>query len=161
MADNMKSDKVRFDYTTIGLVKADGIVTFDGKGINDIADCKDYLANYGLFVVLTRSLAGHEKDTLAEKKAIVKDNFQWFLAGMPKREKGAETLGMKIERVGNILKEANNTLASLETALKLMKDKTGKETLENVISKLKAEIILHETENTRLGKLLLEKINNK
>ena len=82
-----KSDKVRFDYTTIGLVKKDGIVTFDGKGINDIQDCKDYLANYGLFVVLTRSLAGHEKDSLAEKKSIVKENFQWFLDKMPKREK--------------------------------------------------------------------------
>jgi hypothetical protein len=119
-----KSTKVRFDYTTIGLIKKDGIVTFEGKGINDITTCKDYLANYGLFVVLTRSLAGHENDSLAEKKAIVADTFKWFTDGMPKREKS---------RIDTKTATINLLKAQMETA-----SKAEKAVLASIITKMEA-----------------------
>ena len=77
--------KTKFDYTTIGLVKADGVVSFDGKGIDSLpATAKEHLLNYGLFVKLTRALAGHENDTIAEKKALVAETWDWLMADCPK-----------------------------------------------------------------------------
>jgi hypothetical protein len=92
------SDKKRFDYTTLGLIKKDDITTFNEQGINDIPECRDYLANYGLFVIMTRSLAGHEKDSLVEKKAILTETFKWFTDKMPKRVKKVETPEEKAAR---------------------------------------------------------------
>ena len=126
-ASLVRADKVRFDYTTIGLVKKDGIVTFDGKGINDIANCKDYLANYGLFVIMTRSLAGHEKDTDAEKKAILVDTFSWFTEGMPKRAK-AGRVNVKQATI-NLLKEQIKSASKVEAKI-----------LQSIVEKLELEL---------------------
>ena len=84
-----KTAKVRFDYTTIGLVKnADNNdeVTFDGLGINELPkESIDWIANYGLFVYLTRSLAGHEKESVEFKRTMISDGYNWLKDGMPKK----------------------------------------------------------------------------
>jgi hypothetical protein len=79
---------MRYDYNKIGLAKTEGTTKFDGMGINDLGNAAiQWIANYGLFVFLTRSLAGHEKMSDADKKDIVAESFQWLLDGMPARER--------------------------------------------------------------------------
>lgn len=79
---------MRYDYNKIGLAKVNGITIFCGKGIKDFADAVvQWIANYGLFVFLTRSLAGHEKMSDNDKRDIVAESFQWLLDGMPARER--------------------------------------------------------------------------
>ena len=80
--------KERFDYSLIGLVKKDDVTTFDGKRVDELnVDAKKFLVNYGAFVAMSRTLAGHEKDTIEEKRALVKDYWDWLEAGCPKRER--------------------------------------------------------------------------
>ena len=80
--------KERFDYSLIGLVKKDDVTTFDGKRADELnVDAKMFLINYGAFVAMSRTLAGHEKDTIEEKRALVKDYWDWLDAGCPKRER--------------------------------------------------------------------------
>lgn len=122
-------EKIRFDYTKVGLVKKDDIVTFNGKGVEDIANCRDYLANYGLFVVMTRSLAGHEKETDAEKKTILTATFKWFEDEMPKRIKKVETPEEKAARI------KAETIASIRAAV-ASGTAAEKKMAETIISKL-------------------------
>lgn len=76
--------KVRFDYSKIGLVKKDDVVTMQGKGINILPqESREWLTNYGLFVALTRTLAGHEKDSLVEKQELIQKEWDWLAQGMP------------------------------------------------------------------------------
>ncbi|OQB06825.1 MAG: hypothetical protein BWY21_01883 [Parcubacteria group bacterium ADurb.Bin216] len=80
--------KERFDYTQIGLAKVEDVTTFDGKRADELnLDAKAFLINYGAFVAMSRTLAGHEKDTIAEKRALVEDYWNWLEAGCPKRER--------------------------------------------------------------------------
>ena len=80
--------KERFDYSLIGLVKKDDVTTFDGKRADELnVPAKAFLINYGAFVAMSRTLAGHEKDTIEEKRALVKDYWDWLDAGCPKRER--------------------------------------------------------------------------
>jgi len=63
--------KERFDYAQIGLAKVEDVTTFDGKKADDLnAYAKSFLVNYGAFVAMSRTLAGHEKDTIAEKREL-------------------------------------------------------------------------------------------
>ena len=79
---------MRYDYNRIGLAKTEGTTKFNGMGINDLGNAAvQWIANYGLFVFLTRSLAGHEKMSDNDKKDIVAESFQWLLDGMPARER--------------------------------------------------------------------------
>mgnify|MGYP001381281440 CR=1 FL=1 len=121
-------EKKRYDYTKLALLKVDGIVTFEGKGIDTIPSCKDYLANYGLFVIMTRSLAGHEKDTDAEKKAILVDTFAWFTEGMPKRAK-AGRVNVKQATI-NLLKEQIKSASKVEAKI-----------LQSIVEKLELELV--------------------
>lgn len=119
--------KIRFDYSKIGLTKVDGITLFDGKGIVNLAkEVIDYLANYGLFVILTRALAGHEKDTDAEKKSIVSASFQWLLDGCPKRTK--THIDAKTATI-NVLKVQMETASKAEKAI-----------LAGIIAKMEKEV---------------------
>jgi len=85
--------KVRFDYALVGLAKVDGVVTFDGVEIVSQLDGMGYhkamkaAANYGVFVKATRALAGHESDTIAEKKELIKEVIDWYMADCPKVER--------------------------------------------------------------------------
>ncbi len=80
--------KERFDYSLVGLVKKDDVTTFDGKRADELnVDAKAFLINYGAFVAMSRTLAGHEKDTIAEKRELVADYWNWLEAGCPKRER--------------------------------------------------------------------------
>jgi len=80
--------KERFDYTQIGLAKVEDVTTFDGKRADELnLDARMFLINYGAFVAMSRTLAGHEKDTIAEKRALVEDYWNWLEAGCPKRER--------------------------------------------------------------------------
>lgn len=82
----MAEDKKRFDYGQIGLVKKNDEVLYEGISVDDLpTNSKSWLSHYGAFVFLTRSLAGHEKDSLADKKAIVAEQFQWLVDGMPEK----------------------------------------------------------------------------
>lgn len=73
-------------YVEMGLNKIDNVVTFEGKGIDDLPkDSARFLANYGLFVHMTRALAGKESYSVPEKIKILKDDFSWLEEGMPKR----------------------------------------------------------------------------
>ena len=94
------AEKKRFDYSRIGLAKVDGTTTFWGKGVNDLTEeTVKYLANYGLFVVLTRTLAGNEKKSDHEKTEIVNREMKWLLDGMPKRERKTESPEDKAARI--------------------------------------------------------------
>jgi hypothetical protein len=74
--------KARFDYASIGLTKLEGVTLFNGEGITAMnEDIKAKLADYGLFVKLTRALAGHEKDSNEEKKAILTEMFNMLKDG--------------------------------------------------------------------------------
>lgn len=87
----------RFDYTTLGLVKKDDVVTFNGNGIMDLDQkIRDGLSNYGLFVKMTRALAGHEKDSEVEKKAILTS--MWDLLKSGKMTSGKKT-GLSAEAI--------------------------------------------------------------
>lgn len=84
------TDKKRFDYASIGLVKEAGIVTFNGKGIKDLPiEAQDAMANYGLFVGITRTTArtSDMKLTVEEMKAEFQEYWNWLMAGCPKRAK--------------------------------------------------------------------------
>ncbi len=86
---NTKTNSVekvnRFDYENrLGLSKSKGITLLWGCGINFFPKTVvTWLANYGLFVYLTRSLAGKESYTDREKLAIINEKFQWLAKGMP------------------------------------------------------------------------------
>ena len=75
----------RFDYEgRLGLAKVKGETFLWGCGISFFSKTVvAWLANYGLFVYLTRSLAGKENYTDREKLTIVNDKFQWLAKGMP------------------------------------------------------------------------------
>lgn len=84
--------KVRFDYSLVGLSKKDGVTTFNGTPVESLPEsAKIFLVNYGGFVALTRTLAGHEKDTVAEKKAHIQKEWDWLAAGCPKRERAIKS----------------------------------------------------------------------
>lgn len=84
--------KVRFDYSLVGLAKKDGVTTFNGAPVESLPEsAKTFLVNYGGFVALTRTLAGHEKDTAAEKKAHIQKEWDWLAAGCPKRERAIKS----------------------------------------------------------------------
>jgi len=95
------ANKKRFDYSTLKLNKVEGVTKFDGKGIDALpAETRTFLANYGLFVNMTRELAGHEKDTIAEKQAILNDQWAWLEAGCPKRER--KTIDVKARTIATM-----------------------------------------------------------
>jgi hypothetical protein len=72
----------RYDWAKIGLVKKLHVTTFEGKGIEDFDEVvKIGLANEAFFTKLTRACAGHENDTDAEKKVIVKGVYDMLLSG--------------------------------------------------------------------------------
>lgn len=119
-------DKKRYDYTIIGLVKTEGHVSFDNVSVDTLPDnAKQVLMHYGAFVMLTRTLAGHEKDTDAEKKSLVKDTWDWLLAGCPKRIKS----GFDGKAKAIAILEAQMATAS----------KPEKAILATIIAKMKSE----------------------
>lgn len=75
----------RFDYEgRLGLSKSKGTTLLWGCGLSFFSKAViEWLANYGLFVYLTRSLAGKESYSDREKLAIINDKFQWLAKGMP------------------------------------------------------------------------------
>lgn len=82
------ADKKRFDYSLVGLVKTDHVTLFNKEGVVNLdAKAQSVCANYGLFVMLTRTLAGHENDTIQEKKDLMTKTWDWLKEGCPKREK--------------------------------------------------------------------------
>lgn len=123
MAEEIKKG----DYSNLGLVKDEnGIVSFNGKTLMDIpAAVQDavikHLANYGLFVEMTRELATTKDKpyTDAEKKAIFSDFWKWLETGMPKSkrtkapsiaiatiEAKAKEMGLTPEQVATLLGKA-------------------------------------------------------
>lgn len=83
--------KVRFNYSKVGLVKENNVVKFNNKGINTLPEpSRDWLANYGLFVALTRTLAGHEKDTDIEKQILIQKEWDWLAQGMPPKTRATK-----------------------------------------------------------------------
>ena len=80
--------KERFDYSLVGLVKKDGVTTFGGQKAEDLnLNAQAFLINYGAFVAMSRTLAGHEKDTVEEKRELLSDYWNWLEEGCPKRER--------------------------------------------------------------------------
>jgi hypothetical protein len=78
-----KISEVNKKYGTAGLLKVDDITTVNGEGINDLpSESKDYLANYGLFVLISR-LTANEKDT-KKWPDLFADKWVWLMEGMPK-----------------------------------------------------------------------------
>ena len=91
----------RYDYSKIGLSKKDGITIFNGNGIGNFTDdVKEGLANEGYFTKLTRALAGHEKETDVEKKAIVQETYEMLANGKLRTgKKSGQTPEQKAEAV--------------------------------------------------------------
>jgi hypothetical protein len=125
------ADKKRFDYSKIGLIKKDDITTYDGKGLEQFSVASILrLANYGLFTILTRSLAGHEKETNEEKKEILTETFDGLVNETGrKRGKVAETpeekdARIKAETIARIRESVKNGTAA------------EKKMAEQIISKL-------------------------
>jgi hypothetical protein len=130
MESTDKKTKTRFDYSLISLTKKDDVTLFNGMSIMNLTQpCRDYLANYGLFVVLTRTLAGHEQDSLVEKKALVADAFQWFIDEMPKREKKTMTTEEKAA------KAKADAIATMRAAVK-DGSPAEKKMVESIIAKM-------------------------
>ena len=119
----------RYDYTKIGLTKINNVTTFDGNGIDKfMPEVVNGLANYGFFVVLTRSLAGHEKDTDVEKKLIVKSVYDMLASG---KLRSGKKSGMSAEDKAKLAKE---------NAIKAMRDAATtpaeKKLIESIIAKM-------------------------
>jgi len=121
------SDKKRYDYSKIGLVKKDGNVFFDGErillGLKEGA--QTVAAEYGIFVMATRVLAGHEKDTDAEKRELVKGVIDWLKADCPKRTKAGRvsikqaTIDMLKEQIKSASKAEGKILQSIVDKMEL------------------------------------------
>jgi hypothetical protein len=93
-----KTTKTNEKYGTFGLTKEDGVTTFESKGIDDLpAVAQVWLANYGLFVCMTRTWAGHEKATNDEKKELFVAMFKWLEDGCPKRKQGIKSAEEKAQ----------------------------------------------------------------
>ena len=81
----MKVSKTNEKYSVFGLEKKDGVTSFSGLGIEDLPEAsRRWLANYGLFVAMTRTWAGHEKDTAGEKQDLLTREWEWLMDGCPK-----------------------------------------------------------------------------
>ena len=121
--------KERYDYSKIGLKKENGNVFFDGVRI--LPELKEgaqtVAAEYGIFVMATRVLAGHEKDTDAEKRELVKGVIDWLLADCPKRAK-AGRVNVKQATI-NMLKEQIKTASKVEAKI-----------LQSIVDKMELEI---------------------
>jgi poly(A) polymerase Pap1 len=78
-----KMSEVNKKYGAFGLLKIDDITTVNGEGINNLpVESKDYLANYGLFVLISR-LTANEKDT-SKWADLFADKWVWLMDSMPK-----------------------------------------------------------------------------
>lgn len=124
--------KVRFDYSKVGLSKEDfkdtngkvlrsDKVTFDGYNVEDLPYVSQtWCADYGLFVALTRTLAGNEKASLKEKHDLIQEKWDWLMNGMPaitRTKVDAFTSAcQKVMNSGADELTINNTIAALELA---------------------------------------------
>jgi hypothetical protein len=81
-------------------------------------------ANYGLFVAATRSLAGHESYSIAQKKALIADVIDWYEKDCPKRQK-AERVDAFTAMCDTIMKSGETEKVKLATIASLEKV-TGK-----------------------------------
>jgi len=133
--------KVRFDYSLVGLAKKDGIVTFDSVNIIEklTPHALSIAANYGLFVAATRSLAGHEKDSLAEKKELIKGVIDWYLEDCPQRTKGATGIASTQSKVDAIMAD----ITGLTAIMDMSKDKAAKAAIQKMIDgkSVEAEVL--------------------
>jgi hypothetical protein len=119
----------RYDYSKIALVKKDGITKFDDNGIDNFtSDVVNGLANYGFFVMLTRSLAGHEKETDIEKKAIVKAVYEMLLSG---KMRTGKKIGMTAEEKAKLAKDN-----AIEAMRKAATTPAEKKLIESIIAKM-------------------------
>jgi poly(A) polymerase Pap1 len=114
-----KISEVNRKYGTAGLLKVDDITTVNGEGINDLPSAsKDYLANYGLFVLISR-LTANEKDT-KKWPDLFADKWVWLMEGMPKvdraRADAFTTACRKVLESGADEKTITSTIKALETA---------------------------------------------
>jgi hypothetical protein len=125
------TDKKRYDYGKIGLTKIDDVTTFKGKGLESFAVSGILkLANYGLFAIMTRALAGHEKETDKEKEEILIETFNNLVNGISRKKgKPAETAEQKEARV------KAETIARIRESVK-NGTAAEKKMAEQIISKL-------------------------
>ncbi len=123
--------KVRFDYSLVGLEKKEGIVTFDNVKVVEklTPHALSIAANYGLFVAATRSLAGHEKDSVAEKKELIKGVIDWYLDDCPQRTKGTTGIASTQSKVDAIMAD----ITGLTAIMDMSKDKAAKAAIQKMI----------------------------
>jgi len=123
--------KVRFDYSLVGLEKKEGIVTFDNVKVVEklTPHALSIAANYGLFVAATRSLAGHEKDSVAEKKELIKGVIDWYLDDCPQRTKSATGIASTQSKVDAIMAD----ISGLTAIMDMSKDKAAKAAIQKMI----------------------------
>jgi hypothetical protein len=78
-----KISEINKKYGSAGLLKVGEITTVNGEGIDDLpSESRKYLANYGLFVLISR-LTANEKDT-KKWPDLFADKWVWLMEGMPK-----------------------------------------------------------------------------
>ena len=121
------SEKKRYDYSLIGLAKEKGLTTFDNKGVGTLPkESVNHLANYGLFVLLSRTLAGHEKDSDIDKKALVQNAWDWLAEGMPAKAKAGRAS----------IKQATINMLKVQLATA---SKVEQKVLQSIIDKMESE----------------------
>jgi hypothetical protein len=122
---------MRYNYNLIGLSKVDGITLFEGKGVNELtAEVNVGLANEGLFTKLTRALAGHEKASDADKKAIVQAGWDVLFSGKLRSGKKA---GQTAEQKAEAAKQA--AILTMRKAVE-HGSKEEKKMVESIIAKM-------------------------
>lgn len=114
-----KISEVNKKYGTAGLLKVDDITTVNGEGIDDLPEASlKYLANYGLFVLISR-LTANEKDS-SKWADLFADKWVWLMEGMPKvdrtRADAFTTACRKVLESGADAKTITSTIKALETA---------------------------------------------
>jgi hypothetical protein len=124
-----KELKVNEKYGVYGLTKEEDVTMFEGFGIDDYpSTARDFLANYGMFALFTRSHAAPKDAPLTEKEK--KDRFnemhQWLSDGCPKRTKSA---GVKVSPYDDAIAKVNaSTMPDLDkkAAIKMLNMVYGK-----------------------------------
>lgn len=118
MAEEIKKG----DYSRLGLVKIEDVVLYHGRGIDQLPDNTiTWLANYGLFVAMTRALATKADAPYDdfEKDVIFQHYWKWLADGMPKSkrkhspsvaistiEAKAKEMGLTPEQIATLLGKA-------------------------------------------------------
>lgn len=126
-----EDSKINVKYGKHGLKKVDDITTFNGKGVETLpSKSQTWLANYGLFVFISRLTANEKNET--KWSNLFSETFKWLEDEMP-----------NVPSKSRKLTETEKTLIEKEMTVKTLQGMTTKEnakTMNPLIDKINVEI---------------------